>query len=362
MKIMSFAFAEIILENLEKNIASIRDKIEKDTEILAVVKANGYGHGSIEISKKLCSINIKNLAVATYEEAMELKSAGINANILILGSIRNDEIISSVKEGIFFTVYDISQLYFLETIDTGNINFHLKIDTGMNRLGIDKKEIAESINIIKRNKLLKLKGVYTHFPESNKVGSHFTINQIDEFNKIILSFKNNIDNIDFFHIGNSSAIYNFPTSHLNMVRPGLAIYGISERIDDNLYPLMELKTSVIKIRDITKGDSVSYGRTFIAEKDMKIGVIPIGYADGLPRALSNKGKVICKNVECNIIGRVCMDLTMIDMSNVRDPIIGDEVVIFGSDKLNTNVIANLAQTIPYEIICGISKRVKRIYK
>ncbi len=359
---MSFAFAEIKLQNLERNLASIRDKIGKNVEVLAVVKANAYGHGSVEISKKLVSLNVKNLAVATYEEAMEIKSAGVDADFLILGSITEDEIISSVNKSITFTVYDISQLHFINSISLENISFHLKIDTGMNRLGIDREEISESIRIINNNKNLKLKGIYTHFPEANNINSLFTEKQIDDFNKIILDFKTKIKNINFFHIANSSGIFNYPNSNLNMVRPGLALYGISDNKKENLFPLMRLKTSLIKIRRINKGESVSYGRTFTSDQDMIIGVIPMGYADGLPRALSNKGKIIYKDKECKILGRVCMDLTIIDLSNIVNPKVGDEIIIFGHSSLGATDIAATAETIPYEIICGISKRVKRVYK
>ena len=359
---MSFAFAEIRLSNLEKNLASIRDIVGSKTYILAVVKANAYGHGSIEISKKLVSLNINNLAVATFEEAMEIKSAGVDADFLILGSITHNEIIKSINESITFTVYDISQLLFINSLNSKNISFHLKIDTGMNRLGIDREEIDDSINIIKNNPLLKLKGVYTHFPEANVPSSSFTRGQIKDFNKIIEKYKTEIKDIEFFHIANSSGIFNFSDSNLNMVRPGLAIYGISDDISNSLHPLMKLKTSLIKIRKIKKGESISYGRTFISDKEMTIGVIPIGYADGLPRALSNKGKIIFKNQECRILGRVCMDLTIIDISNIPNPVVGDEIIIFGDNKLSANDVASSAETIAYEIICGISKRVKRIYK
>ncbi|NSW89053.1 alanine racemase [bacterium] len=359
---MSFAFAEIKLQNLERNVASIRDKISKNVEVLAVVKANAYGHGSIEISKKLVSLNVKNLAVATYEEAMEIKCAGVDADFLILGSITEDEIIKSINESITFTVYDISQLHFINSSTLENISFHLKIDTGMNRLGIDREEISESIRIINNNKALQLKGIYTHFPEANNINSLFTQKQIDDFNKIILNFKAEIKDINFFHIANSSGIFNFTNSNLNMVRPGLALYGISDNKKENLFPLMRLKTSLIKIRRINKGESVSYGRTFISDRDMIIGVIPMGYADGLPRALSNKGKVIYKDKECKILGRVCMDLTIIDLSNIVNPKVGDEIIIFGHNSLAATDIAAAAETIPYEIICGISKRVKRVYK
>lgn len=359
---MSFAFAEIKLANIERNIAYIRSKVSAHVEILAVVKANAYGHGSVEISRKLVSLRIKNLAVATYEEAMEIKSENIDADILILGSITDEEIVSCIKKGLLFTVYDISQLYFIDSLNLKNINFHLKIDTGMNRLGIEPKEVSESLKIISTNKSLLLQGVYTHLPESNLVDSAFTNKQIALFESIVLQTKAIIQNVRFFHIANSSAIFNFSQLELNMVRPGLALYGLSTEKNDKVFPLMKLKTSIVKIRNIKEGDSVSYGRTFIAKNEMQIGVIPIGYADGLPRALSNKGCVLYGEIECEILGRVCMDLTIIDLTKVTNPQIGDQIVIFGNHKVSVNKIADISETIPYEIVCGISKRVKRVYK
>ena len=359
---MSFAFAEINLANIERNIAYIKSKVSAHVEILAVVKANAYGHGSVEISRKLVSLNIKNLAVATYEEAMEIKSENIDADILILGSITHEEIVSCIKKGLLFTVYDISQLYFIDSLNLKNINFHLKIDTGMNRLGIESKEVSESLKIISTNKSLLLQGVYTHLPESNLADSAFTNKQIALFKSIVFQTKAIIQSVRFFHIANSSAIFNFSQLELNMVRPGLALYGLSTEKNDKVFPLMKLKTSIVKIRNIKEGDSVSYGRTFIAKNEMQIGVIPIGYADGLPRALSNKGCVLYGEIECEILGRVCMDLTIIDLTKVTNPQIGDEIVIFGNHKVSVNKIADISETIPYEIVCGISKRVKGVYK
>ena len=359
---MSLTFAEIKLSNLNKNIEYLKNTIGKNVEILAVVKADAYGHGSVEISKALIAKGVNYLAVASYEEALELKSAGIESKILILSSITNEEMIESIKSNISFTIFDFSQLDFINSLKEGRIGFHLKIDTGMNRLGISTNEIKESINIIKNNPALLLEGVYTHLPEADVTNSSFTLNQINKFENMVSLFKESIPDVGFFHIANSSAVINFVSSHINMVRPGILLYGLSkDAIPNDTSPVMTLKSSLIKIRTISAGDSVSYGRTFIAEKEMIIGVIPIGYADGLPRSLSNIGYVLHNNKKCKIIGRVCMDLTMIDLTEVINPKIGDEVVLFGENLITAKDIALLSETIPYEIICGISKRVKRVY-
>jgi len=358
---MRSTIAEIDLENLSRNIDYLNTLIGEQVEVLAVVKANAYGHGSTEMTKTLMSLGLSNFGVATLEEASELIEAKIKCNILILGSIHDNEILEAIKKNIIFTVYDLDQLNLINGLKSKKISFHLKIDTGMNRLGIGINEIEETIKVIQNNNNLNLEGVYTHFPESEKIESDFTKNQIYQFNKIIKRYKSNIENIKFFHMANSAGIINYPDSHLNMVRPGILIYGLAESRGNNLFPVMKLKSSIIKIRSLNKGESVSYGRTFIAEKNMKIGVIPIGYADGLPRFLSNKGFVIYKERKCKIIGRVCMDLTIIDLTECLNPKVNDEVIVFDDSQYTAKDISLIAKTIPYEIICGISKRVKRVY-
>jgi|TARA_Y100000817_G_scaffold129733_1_gene101766 alanine racemase len=352
--------AEINLSNLRKNINYLKSMVDKNVEILAIVKANAYGHGSIRMTKALIENDIKSFGVATLQEANEIINSGISCNILILGSIGNDEIIEAINKKIIFTIYDIKQLEFVNQLNTNEVTFHLKIDTGMNRLGISVKEIEESLKIIKSNKKLNLQGVYTHFPESDNVDSDFTLKQINEFNTIIDLYKKNIQTIKYFHSANSSAIINFKSSHFNMVRPGILMYGLGKSGQDKLSPVMSLKTEVVKIRKIKAKESVSYGRTFVAEKNMTIGVIPIGYADGLPRSVSNLGHVICRDVKCKILGRVCMDLTMIDLTSIVSPKLGDEVIIF-DDLYTANHLSSIVDTISYEIVCGISKRVNRIY-
>ena len=360
LEIMRSTQAEIDLSNLKKNISYLRSIVGKEVEILAIVKANAYGHGSITMTKALIENDIKSFGVATLEEARELLDSGISCNILILGSIENDEIKEALSRKIVFTVYDLKQLEFLLTLDETNIPFHLKIDTGMNRLGISIKEISHSIDLIRSNNKLKLEGIYTHFPEADKINSDFTLNQIDNFNKIIKEYKENIENVKYFHAANSSGIINYPDSHFNMVRPGILMYGLGDSGKQHLLPVMKLKTKIIKIRDVNKNESVSYGRDFVAEKNMNIGVIPIGYADGLPRAVSNIGFVRYGDIKCKIIGRVCMDLTMIDLSEIKEPKVGDEIIIF-DDSYTANDLSSSIGTIPYEIVCGISKRVKRSY-
>ena len=356
---MGASIAYIKTKNLEKNYSLLIDKYGQNKKIIAIVKANAYGHGAKEISNFLKSKKISYLGVANLDEALELKKNGSNAKILIMGSITNDEIVKAIKLKIEFTIYDFSQIKFLDKLKNIKINFHLKIDTGMNRLGLSKNEIAQAAKIFYKNKNFIMKGIYTHFAEADKKKSAFTKKQILTFKLCVEFFKKSISSIDFIHASNSSGIINYEDDFFNTIRPGLFIYGLSN--EKNLKPVMSLMTKVIKIRELNKGDSVSYGRTYIAKRKMKIAVIPLGYADGLPRSLSNKGYLFCKGNKCKIIGRVCMDLTMIDVTNVKNIRIGSNITIF-DDKNQTAIdIAKIIQTIPYEVVCGISKRVARLH-
>ncbi len=356
---MGASIAYIKTKNLEKNYSLLIDKYGQNKKIIAIVKANAYGHGAKEISNFLESKKISYLGVANLNEALELKKNRSNAKILIMGSITNEEIVKAIKLKIEFTIYDFSQIKFLDKLKNIKINFHIKIDTGMNRLGLSKNEIAQAAKIFSKNKNFIMKGIYTHFAEADKKKSAFTKKQISTFKHCVEYFKKSISSIDFIHASNSSGIINYEDDFFNTIRPGLFIYGLSN--EKNLKPVMSLMTKVIKIRKLNKGDSVSYGRTFIAKRKMKIAVIPLGYADGLPRSLSNKGYLFCKGNKCKIIGRVCMDLTMIDVTNVKNIRIGSNITIF-DDKNQTAIdIAKIIQTIPYEVVCGISKRVARLH-
>ena len=356
---MGASIAYIKTKNLEKNYSLLLDKYAENKKIIAIVKANAYGHGAIEISNFLENKNISYLGVANLDEALELKKNRSNSKILIMGSITNEEILKAIELKIEFTIYDFSQIKFLNKIRNIKINFHIKIDTGMNRLGLSKDEIAEAANIFSNNKNFVMKGIYTHFAEADKKRSAFTKKQISIFKDSVKYFKKSISTIEFIHASNSSGIINYEDDFFNTIRPGLFIYGLSN--EKNLKPVMSLMTKVIKIRELSRGDSVSYGRTFIAKRKMKIAVVPLGYADGLPRSLSNKGYLFCKGNKCKIVGRVCMDLTMIDVTNIKNIRIGSNITIFDDKNQTATDIAKMIQTIPYDIVCGISKRVTRLH-
>ena len=356
---MGPTIALIDSKKLDKNFSYLTKNIKKNSKIIMIIKANAYGHGAIEVAKKFDK-KIDYFGVANLQEAIELKEAKIKKNILILGSISNEEITDSIKKNIIFTVYDLSQLKFINKLPFKRIKFHLKIDTGMNRLGVSINEIDKILKIINMNTKLNMEGVYTHLAEADIKKSSFTKKQISLFHEIVIKIQKSVNRIDFIHIANSSGILNHNIDFCNTTRPGLMLYGLGT--NKNLNPVMTLKTKIIKLRDLKPGESVSYGRTFIAKSKKKIAIVPIGYADGLPRSLSNKGYLFCKGNKCKILGRVCMDLTMIDVTNVLSPKIGDDVIIFGDKYQSAMDIGKSAKTIAYDIVCGISKRVTRLYK
>lgn len=356
---MGATTAKIKTSSLINNYSLLINNYAKDKNIIAIVKANAYGHGAIEISKFLERKEVSYLGVANLDEALELKNNKIRKKILILGSIDDDEIIKAIKLNIMFTVYDYDQISFLASLDLKKIKFHLKVDTGMNRLGISIDEVDKAIKKISNNRNLIIEGIYTHLAEADKKNSSFTKKQIKCFESVVKSFNEKGFNIKFIHASNSSGILNYDSQIFNTVRPGLFLYGLSS--ERKLKPAMTLESKIIKIRVLKKGDSVSYGRTFVSKKKMVIGVIPIGYADGLPRALSNKGYVYCKGKKCKILGRVCMDLTMIDITNIKNIRVGQKIVIFDDNLQSASMLASTINTIPYDIVCGISKRVMRSY-
>ncbi|NPV10769.1 MAG: alanine racemase [Ignavibacteria bacterium] len=363
-------FAEINLSNLIFNYQSIAKKVGKDVLVMPVVKADAYGHGMIKCVEALLNTTPKPkyFAVALVEEAIEFKRKFPDVNVLVFGKIypADFKFISRLK--ITPTVYDFSTLKglaeYAEKSKT-KINIHLKIDTGMGRVGIQLNELEDYLNFIKKNKSIYLEGVYTHFATSDHRDKTFALHQLDRFNTAIEITKSKIKNVKYFHAANSGAILDLPQSYFNIVRPGISLYGYypsketSESIP--LKPVMSIKTKVAFLKWVEKNTSVSYGRTYFTNEKTQIGTLPIGYADGYNRLLSNKGKVIYRNKMYDVVGRVTMDQIMVNFG-CDDVSYEDEVIVLGSSesfKFDADDIAQILNTIPYEVCTSISKRVKR---
>ncbi len=360
--------AIINLNNIRKNLKGIRQKVGDKVKICPAVKADAYGHGAVAISKMIENEKLAEyLGVATVEEGIELRENGINLPILLFGVTFKDQLQKAIENNLTLTIVSLKTLE-----DTINISqklnkkakIHIKVDTGMGRIGATASESIEIIKNAYKSENIILEGVFTHFPKSDEKDKSFSLNQIEIFKKLKKDVENLNINIPLFHMANSGAILDLPSSYFDMVRPGVMTYGYypsketSESI--KIYPSMKLRTEIAFIKKVKKGTPISYGGTFIAPKDCYIATVPIGYADGLNRQLSNRHDVIIDNKTYKIAGRVCMDQTMIYLEDDFYDI-GTEVVFFDFDKITVSTVAEELSTIPYEVTCWISKRVKRYY-
>lgn len=362
-------WAEIDLGAIVHNCRKIKAILAKDADIMAVVKANAYGHGILEISRVLEGLKIRYLGVATLEEALILRDAGITLPILILGSLLPEEAELAVRNNITLTLCNKELLGALCNIAGGATRpkVHIKVDTGMGRIGVWHEEGIAFIREVKKNKDIEIEGIYTHFSIAGR-DKFFTQYQIDSFERIISDLEKAGLSIALKHAANSIACVDWKKSHLNMVRPGIIVYGIYPKRNFprliKLKPAFSLKTKIVFIKDTPPGRSISYGRTYITQAHTRIATIPIGYADGYGRILSNKAEILVRGERAPVVGKVTMDQTMIDVGRIRNVKVGDEVVLIGrqgAEEIRIEKLARLAGTIPYEIVTGITSRVPRKY-
>jgi alanine racemase len=328
------------------------------------VKADAYGHGSVAVSRALIESGSRMLGVATVEEALEIRESGIKAPIVILGGIQPDEVETVVKNDLTPSLFSLSPARAINKHAqkvNKRVGFHLKVDTGMNRLGVGSNDICDFLENLTDLRNLEMEGVFTHFANADGDLVGPTIKQIGDFN-LILSLINQAGfHPMYIHSANSAAIQRFPESHMNLVRPGIMLYGAGRFRGLELRPVMRLKTRIIQVKRIPEGTPVSYGGTFVASRPTIIATLPIGYADGYMRRLSNRAVVSIKGLTAPVAGTVCMDLTMIDVTGVRDAKVGDEVVVFGDERVSAEDVAMWANTISYEVFSIIGKRVPRVY-
>lgn len=370
---MRLTRAIINLSNLDHNIKELRRLLKPETCFMAVVKANAYGHGAVEVAIQALDSGASWLGVATPCEGAELRTAGIKAPILVLGGIDISEVKTVVQ-------YDLTQCVFttdlLESLNEEAkkwgklINIHIKLDTGMRRIGISCiSELERFLAETKQRSNIRLEGVFTHFATSDEADKDFTNVQLDRFVEMLnIMHKHNIKPV-FVHAANSAAIIDCPNTHFNLVRAGISMYGYYPSLEVNktqvsLLPVMRWETKILCIQQISKGDSISYGRTFFASNPMKIATLPVGYADGYKRVLSNKGQVLIAGVKAPVVGRICMDQMMVDVTHIPQARPGDTAVLLGIQQntaIDADYLANLCDTISYEILTSVSTRVRRVY-
>jgi alanine racemase len=377
-------WAEIDLAALENNYGVLRQATPKETKICCVVKADGYGHGAVEASRLYESLGADWLAVSNVEEALQLREAGIKMPILVLGY-------TPPKAAAFLSKYDVSQCVMSKEYGKAlakeaqkagaSVKIHIKLDTGMGRIGFPCKRrddcpeanetfarsIAEISELIGEGGLLP-EGIFTHFASADEgdEGDDYTAYQLDNFNCAIRALGERGINFKIKHAAASSALLDHPEAAFDMVRCGIALYGVlpSDSIRnqvDGLMPAMKLKTVVIQVKRLYEGEYVNYGRTYQADDERIVATLPIGYADGFLRRNSRIGTEIeIKGKRARLVGRVCMDQCVIDVTDVEGVREGDEATVFGGD-VSVEELALLNHTIPYEIFCGLSKRIPRVY-
>lgn len=363
--------AEIDLDAMTHNVNLFRKRIANTIELMAVVKADAYGHGVIPIVKHLKSIGINYFAVGFLEEALQIRNSGNKDPILVLGYTPADGIELAFRNDITLTIFSLETIDYINEIGEKlqkKLKVHLKVDTGMGRVGIFPKDSASFLQELYKVKWIEIEGIYTHFATADEADKDFTLKQYELFKDCINELKKEVEN-PYIHASNSAALIDLPNLEQNIARLGISLYGLLPSNDVNLTyndlkPVMSIKTKIIYLKKIQPGQTVSYGATFTAERETMVATLPIGYADGLPRKLSNIGFVLVDGKRAPIIGRVCMDQTMIDVTDIDNVDIGSEVIIFGNQKesfLSIDEHAEIVGTINYELVTLIGKRIPRIY-
>ena len=368
------AWAEIDLDAIAHNVREIKGIMGKRVEVMGIVKADAYGHGVLEVVRTLLENGVTQLAVSMLDEAIQIRRMGIDVPILILSytdPARAEEI---VLNGLTQTVFshDIAQALSAVSVKLGrSVKIHVKLDTGMTRVGFMPGYSAVK-NIMEVGRLpgLIIEGLFTHFASADESERDYTMLQFERFMSVCSELGRVGIHIPVKHVCNSAGIIQYPEMHLDLVRPGIILYGLypSQQVDTvkmRLKPAMTLKANVILVKDVEKDTCISYGRTFRTSRLSKIATIPIGYADGYTRLLSNKGRVLVNGEFAPVVGRVCMDQCMIDVTDLTQEVhAGDEVVLFGSQKdasISVDEVASDIGTISYEVVCIIGKRIPRVY-
>jgi len=367
------AQANINLEAIKSNIIQVKSRLNSNTKLMVIVKADAYGHGAVEVSRILENGMVDAYGVAIIEEAIELRESGITKPILILGHTPKEQFELVVKYDVMQTVYqyDMAEKLSKEAIRQGKTaKVHIKIDTGMSRLGFCDSN--ESIGIIKEIASLKglyIDGIFSHFAKADERDENSVRKQLDRFDIFTKLLEEEGIHIPIRHISNSAAVIEFPQAQYDMVRCGIVTYGVypSEAVNHqafNLTPAMELKSHVVYIKEVEESTGISYGSTFVTNRKSKVATIPIGYADGYSRNMSNIGKVIIRGQYAPIIGRICMDYFMVDVTDINNISQGDVVTLLGRDgecEITVETLAEWSHSFPYEMICTVGKRVPRVY-
>lgn len=357
----SLTFLEVNLSSLRHNLSQVKTKVSP-AKVMAIVKADAYGHGAVPVSRALIAAGVDMLGVVSVEEGIELRENGIKIPILVLGSFIEEEVKELVAYNLTATVFTKEHLSLLLQAQA-EVGVHIKVDTGMGRLGVMVDEAGDFILKALESKNIRIEGIFSHFASAHLEDKSYAKEQFSRFSSLCRSLKEKGINLGLRHIANSAAILDLPETYLDMTRPGIILYGLwpSDYVQKaiEIKPVLTFKTRIVALKDIPPGWRISYGTT-IASKKMKIALLPVGYSHGYSRSLSSKGYVSIRLKRAPIVGTVCMDMTMVDVSDIPGVSVGDEVILFGED-ISIDEIASLSGTINYEVITRISPRVKRVY-
>lgn len=374
MKTYSRVYAKIDLDAVAWNMEQMKKNLKEGTEMVAVIKTDGYGHGAVQVASMLESYDyVWGYAVATLDEAVVLRAAEIQKPILVLGCIFPDQYWEMLKYEIRMNVYtkEMAEAISALAVEKGEQAYvHIKLDTGMARLGFSAEESSiEEIKEIAELPNLVLEGVFTHFAKADEEDKTFTMMQLEKFEWMTQRLEEEGVTFPYVHASNSAGIIDVRRADYNLVRAGIAIYGLypSEEVDKEkvqLKPALSLKSHIAFVKDIPAGTPVSYGGDFVSEHQMRIATIPVGYGDGYPRSLSDTGYVLIRGKKAPIIGRICMDQFMVDVSDIPEVKFGDKVTLIGRDQeeyLPVEKLSELSGRFNYEFVCDLGKRIPRVY-
>lgn len=364
-------YIEVDLDAVAHNAQAIKAHIGPHVHLIAVVKANAYGHGMVEVARTALQHGASWLAVGRVDEGIALRDAGITAPILVMGYTLPGDIEDAVVRALTLTVADLASVEAVSTLACrlGRIiPVHVKVDTGMGRFGVLPDEVLPFVAEVSALPGAQIEGLYTHFAVAELADKEYTWHQFRIFQKVRAELEAARYRIPVYHVANSAAMLDLPEMHLDAVRVGIALYGLSPSgkvaTTVPLRPALSLKSHVARVRTLPAGSSISYGRTYITQRDTPVALIPVGYGDGYHRVLSNRGMVLINGRRAPIVGRICMDQFVVDISRVGPVELNSEVVLIGrqgDECITAEEVATWAETINYEIVTGLSPRVPRLY-
>ncbi len=368
-------YVEVNLDHIIENLENMKSHIAPDTKILAVIKTDGYGHGGIPIARNIEHLDyLFGFAVATAEEAFELRDAGVTKPILVLSYTFPYAYERLIREDIRITVFRKDTLEELSKIGSNlgkAAKVHIKVDTGMGRIGIMPDEQGEAfVKTATEMKNLEVEGIYTHFACADEADLTSAKSQIVMFKEFVTKVEKELDiRIPIHHCSNSAGILALPEANMNLVRAGITLYGLIpsaevEKADMVLWPALSLKSHIVYVKELKKGQTVSYGSTYVAEDAVRVATIPLGYGDGYPRSLSSRGYVLIHEKKAPILGRICMDQFMVDVTDIKEAKEGDLVTLIGSDgveAITADALGELSGRFNYELVCDLNQRLPRVY-